>query len=60
MQMIGFKGSQEIARLLEKCLDWSFDIFRLEILTEKRFVRFDCTGARKHGPRETVRQEGVR
>lgn len=37
MQIKGFRGPQVIAEILDKCLDWNFDIFRLEVLTEKRY-----------------------
>ncbi|CAK9826092.1 High affinity cAMP-specific and IBMX-insensitive 3',5'-cyclic phosphodiesterase 8A [Anthophora retusa] len=40
MQIKGFRGPQEIAELLERCLEWDFDIFKLEILTEKRPLLF--------------------
>lgn len=30
------KGSSIINNLLQSCLDWSFDIFRLEQITERR------------------------
>lgn len=38
MQIKGFRGPQEIAEILERCLEWDFDIFKLEILTEKRYL----------------------
>lgn len=37
MQIKGYRGPQEIAEILQKCLEWDFDIFKLEILTEKRY-----------------------
>lgn len=37
MQIKGYRGPQEIAEILEKSLEWDFDIFKLEILTEKRY-----------------------
>ncbi|XP_071862597.1 phosphodiesterase 8 isoform X2 [Bombus fervidus] len=40
MQIKGFRGPQEIAEILERCLEWNFDIFKLEILTEKRPLLF--------------------
>ncbi|XP_034171921.1 phosphodiesterase 8 isoform X2 [Osmia lignaria lignaria] len=40
MQIKGFRGPQAIAEILDKCLEWSFDIFKLEILTEKRPLLF--------------------
>lgn len=41
MQIKGFKNPQQIADVLEKCLEWNFDIFKLEILTENRYLIFD-------------------
>lgn len=38
MQIKSFRGPQEIAEILERCLEWNFDIFKLEILTEKRYL----------------------
>nr|XP_050866246.1 high affinity cAMP-specific and IBMX-insensitive 3',5'-cyclic phosphodiesterase 8 isoform X1 [Vespula vulgaris] len=35
-----FRGPQEIMELLDNSLEWSFDIFKLEILTEKRPLVF--------------------
>ncbi|KOX73688.1 High affinity cAMP-specific and IBMX-insensitive 3',5'-cyclic phosphodiesterase 8B [Melipona quadrifasciata] len=40
MQIKGFKNPQEIANVLDKCLEWDFDIFKLEILTENRPLLF--------------------
>ncbi|XP_017759723.1 PREDICTED: high affinity cAMP-specific and IBMX-insensitive 3',5'-cyclic phosphodiesterase 8A-like isoform X2 [Eufriesea mexicana] len=40
MRIKGFRGPQEIAEILERCLEWNFDIFKLEILTEKRPLLF--------------------
>ncbi|XP_016773546.1 high affinity cAMP-specific and IBMX-insensitive 3',5'-cyclic phosphodiesterase 8 isoform X2 [Apis mellifera] len=40
MQIKGYRGPQEIAEILEKSLEWDFDIFKLEILTEKRALLF--------------------
>ncbi|XP_076393868.1 phosphodiesterase 8 isoform X2 [Megachile rotundata] len=40
MQIKGFRGPQEIAEILDKCLDWNFDVFKLEVLTEKRPLLF--------------------
>ncbi|KOC59811.1 High affinity cAMP-specific and IBMX-insensitive 3',5'-cyclic phosphodiesterase 8B [Habropoda laboriosa] len=40
MQIKGFRGPQEIAEILDRCLEWNFDIFKLEILTEKRPLLF--------------------
>ncbi|XP_043803291.1 high affinity cAMP-specific and IBMX-insensitive 3',5'-cyclic phosphodiesterase 8-like isoform X3 [Apis laboriosa] len=40
MQIKGYRGPQEIAEILQKCLEWDFDIFKLEILTEKRALLF--------------------
>lgn len=40
MQIKGFKNPQEIADVLDKCLEWDFDIFKLEILTENRPLLF--------------------
>ncbi|XP_076475776.1 phosphodiesterase 8 isoform X5 [Bombus vancouverensis nearcticus] len=40
MQIKSFRGPQEIAEILERCLEWNFDIFKLEILTEKRPLLF--------------------
>ncbi|XP_012350960.1 high affinity cAMP-specific and IBMX-insensitive 3',5'-cyclic phosphodiesterase 8 isoform X2 [Apis florea] len=40
MQIKGYRTPQEIAEILEKCLKWDFDIFKLEILTEKRALLF--------------------
>lgn len=40
MQIKGFRGPQEIAQILDKCLEWNFDIFKLELLTEKRPLLF--------------------
>lgn len=37
MQIKGYRGPQEIAEILEKSLEWDFDIFKLEVLTEKRY-----------------------
>ncbi|KAL6426592.1 hypothetical protein ACFW04_009181 [Cataglyphis niger] len=34
------RGPQEIAEILDKSLDWNFEIFKLEILTEKRPLVF--------------------
>ncbi|CAL7936682.1 unnamed protein product [Xylocopa violacea] len=39
-QIKGFRGPQQIAELLDRCLDWSFDIFKLEVLTEHRPLLF--------------------
>ncbi|XP_076620125.1 phosphodiesterase 8 isoform X1 [Colletes latitarsis] len=36
MQIKGFRGPQGIAEILDRCLDWNFDIFKLEVLTEGR------------------------
>ncbi|XP_020279370.1 high affinity cAMP-specific and IBMX-insensitive 3',5'-cyclic phosphodiesterase 8 isoform X2 [Pseudomyrmex gracilis] len=33
-------GSQQIMELLDKCLEWEFDIFKLEVLTERRPLVF--------------------
>lgn len=30
-------GSQQIVELLDKCLEWEFDMFKLEVLTERRW-----------------------
>ncbi|XP_011645158.1 high affinity cAMP-specific and IBMX-insensitive 3',5'-cyclic phosphodiesterase 8 isoform X2 [Pogonomyrmex barbatus] len=35
-----FLGSQEITEILDKSLDWDFEIFKLEVLTEKRPLVF--------------------
>ncbi|XP_016910339.1 high affinity cAMP-specific and IBMX-insensitive 3',5'-cyclic phosphodiesterase 8 isoform X2 [Apis cerana] len=40
MQIKGYRGPQEIAEILEKSLEWDFDIFKLEVLTEKRALLF--------------------
>ncbi|XP_043517103.1 high affinity cAMP-specific and IBMX-insensitive 3',5'-cyclic phosphodiesterase 8 isoform X2 [Frieseomelitta varia] len=40
MQIKGFKNPQEITDVLEKCLEWDFDIFKLETLTESRPLLF--------------------
>ncbi|XP_015432489.1 PREDICTED: high affinity cAMP-specific and IBMX-insensitive 3',5'-cyclic phosphodiesterase 8A [Dufourea novaeangliae] len=40
MQIKGFRGPQEIAEILERCLEWNFDIFKLEVLTERRPLLF--------------------
>ncbi|XP_076760668.1 phosphodiesterase 8 isoform X2 [Xylocopa sonorina] len=40
MQIRGFRGPQQIAELLDKCMDWSFDIFKLEVWTENRPLLF--------------------
>lgn len=37
MQIRGFRGSQEIAEVLDTCFEWSFDIFKLEVLTDRRY-----------------------
>ena len=37
MQIRGFRGSQEIAEVLDKCFEWNFDIFKLEVLTDRRY-----------------------
>lgn len=36
IQMKNFRGPQEIAEILDKSLDWDFEIFKLEVLTERR------------------------
>lgn len=36
IQMKHIHGPQEISELLNKSLDWDFDIFKLELLTENR------------------------
>ncbi|XP_076642155.1 phosphodiesterase 8 isoform X7 [Halictus rubicundus] len=40
MQIKGFRGPQEIAEILDRCLEWNFDIFKLEVLTERRPLLF--------------------
>ncbi|XP_029660394.1 high affinity cAMP-specific and IBMX-insensitive 3',5'-cyclic phosphodiesterase 8 isoform X2 [Formica exsecta] len=40
VQMKNFRGPQEIAEILDKSLDWNFEIFKLEMLTEKRPLVF--------------------
>ncbi|XP_053999390.1 LOW QUALITY PROTEIN: high affinity cAMP-specific and IBMX-insensitive 3',5'-cyclic phosphodiesterase 8-like [Hylaeus anthracinus] len=40
IQIKGFRGPQEISELLDKCFEWNFDIFKLEVLTEKRPLLF--------------------
>ncbi|XP_031848685.1 phosphodiesterase 8 isoform X1 [Nomia melanderi] len=40
MQIKGFRGPQEIAEILERSMEWNFDIFKLEVLTEKRPLLF--------------------
>ncbi|KAG7198579.1 hypothetical protein KM043_005942 [Ampulex compressa] len=40
MQVKNFRGPQQIAKLLEKSMDWDFDIFKLEVLTERRPLVF--------------------
>ncbi|XP_029161012.1 high affinity cAMP-specific and IBMX-insensitive 3',5'-cyclic phosphodiesterase 8-like isoform X2 [Nylanderia fulva] len=40
VQMKNFRGPQEIAEILDKSLDWNFEIFKLEVLTEKRPLVF--------------------
>ncbi|XP_076675891.1 phosphodiesterase 8 isoform X2 [Andrena cerasifolii] len=40
MQIRGFRGSQEIAEVLDKCFEWNFDIFKLEVLTDRRTLLY--------------------
>ncbi|KAK9299102.1 hypothetical protein QLX08_007727 [Tetragonisca angustula] len=40
MQIKGFRNPQEITDILDKCLEWDFDIFKLETLTENRPLLF--------------------
>ncbi|XP_011345961.1 high affinity cAMP-specific and IBMX-insensitive 3',5'-cyclic phosphodiesterase 8 isoform X2 [Ooceraea biroi] len=40
MQITSFHAPQEIAEILEKSLDWDFQIFKLEVLTERRPLVF--------------------
>ncbi|XP_072746973.1 high affinity cAMP-specific and IBMX-insensitive 3',5'-cyclic phosphodiesterase 8 isoform X3 [Anoplolepis gracilipes] len=40
VQMKNFRGPQEIAEILDNSLDWNFEIFKLEVLTEKRPLVF--------------------
>ncbi|XP_076177149.1 phosphodiesterase 8 [Ptiloglossa arizonensis] len=40
MQVKGFRGSQEITEILERCFEWNFDVFKLEVLTENRPLLF--------------------
>ncbi|XP_025265332.1 high affinity cAMP-specific and IBMX-insensitive 3',5'-cyclic phosphodiesterase 8 isoform X2 [Camponotus floridanus] len=40
VQMKNFRGPQEIAEILDNSLDWGFEIFKLEVLTEKRPLVF--------------------
>ncbi|XP_018046445.1 PREDICTED: high affinity cAMP-specific and IBMX-insensitive 3',5'-cyclic phosphodiesterase 8A-like isoform X3 [Atta colombica] len=40
MQVKNFRGPQEIMEILDRSLDWDFDIFKLEVLTEKRPLVF--------------------
>ncbi|XP_076376029.1 phosphodiesterase 8 isoform X3 [Megalopta genalis] len=40
MQIKGFRGPQEIAEILDRCLEWNFDIFKLEVLTDRRPLLF--------------------
>ncbi|XP_050457414.1 high affinity cAMP-specific and IBMX-insensitive 3',5'-cyclic phosphodiesterase 8-like isoform X2 [Cataglyphis hispanica] len=40
VQVKTLRGPQEIAEILDKSLDWNFEIFKLEILTEKRPLVF--------------------
>ncbi|XP_011684363.1 PREDICTED: high affinity cAMP-specific and IBMX-insensitive 3',5'-cyclic phosphodiesterase 8A isoform X1 [Wasmannia auropunctata] len=39
-QVNTFRGPQEITEILDKSLDWDFEIFKLEVLTEKRPLVF--------------------
>ncbi|XP_012530775.1 high affinity cAMP-specific and IBMX-insensitive 3',5'-cyclic phosphodiesterase 8 isoform X6 [Monomorium pharaonis] len=40
MQVKNFRGPQEITEILDKSLDWDFEIFKLEVLTEGRPLVF--------------------
>ncbi|XP_025989346.1 high affinity cAMP-specific and IBMX-insensitive 3',5'-cyclic phosphodiesterase 8 isoform X2 [Solenopsis invicta] len=40
VQVKNFRGPQEISEILDKSLDWDFEIFKLEVLTEKRPLVF--------------------
>ncbi|KAG5313850.1 PDE8A phosphodiesterase, partial [Acromyrmex insinuator] len=40
VQVKNFRGPQEIMEILDKSLDWDFEIFKLEILTERRPLVF--------------------
>ncbi|XP_012230148.1 high affinity cAMP-specific and IBMX-insensitive 3',5'-cyclic phosphodiesterase 8 isoform X2 [Linepithema humile] len=40
MQVKNFQGPQEIVEILDRSLDWDFDIFRLEVLTDQRPLVF--------------------
>ncbi|XP_011058348.1 PREDICTED: high affinity cAMP-specific and IBMX-insensitive 3',5'-cyclic phosphodiesterase 8A isoform X1 [Acromyrmex echinatior] len=40
VQVKNFRGPQEIMEILDKSLDWDFEIFKLEVLTERRPLVF--------------------
>ncbi|XP_076237354.1 phosphodiesterase 8 [Calliopsis andreniformis] len=40
IQVKGFRGPQEIADVLDKCFEWDFDIFKLEVLTDRSPLLF--------------------